>query len=111
MRKLLSIVQSLLVCATIPSCLMNREQKSAFVGVLINMNMPDSCTGKMFALQNDTLLICHQNDVVVHRQSIESTVYNKKALKNGRFEISDDSTTIESRRILHRYYIHRRGRN
>lgn len=107
-RRNLFLLSAILMFFAVLSCSINRQKNDllVYVGVLTNVNMPDQSTGSFFRLDNDTTLICNLNNMVLYRQSVEYTDYNEKALNNGRFEITDDSTTIRSRTRLHRFYIH-----
>lgn len=87
------------------SCMVKKQENPACVGVLVNMDLADSGTGATFSLHDDTILICHSNDAVLYRQSVEFIQYNKKALKNGRMEVIDDPATIDSKTRLHRFYV------
>jgi hypothetical protein len=107
MKRLLYILPGtlLLYLATF-SCVNRQQSKAGSVGILVNMDMLDSGTGSMFRMHNDTILVCNLKDVIMYRQSVDFIKYNEKALKNGRMEVTDDTTTMDSKTKLHRFYVY-----
>ncbi|KLT63899.1 hypothetical protein [Pedobacter sp. BMA] len=91
------------------ACTLVKTQKIDHLTVVLNIDMLDATTRKMFYMHDDTSMICRINNTVVYRQSVEFTQYNQNALKNGRMEFSDDKSSIDERTNIHRFFIYKLG--